>query len=169
MGRFSREDSVWTTIVATLRDEFADLTDTEQFVRVVSRMLFAVLLGAVVGYEREMRNSTAGLRTHMLVALGTASIVISAVQLGYASDAMSRVLQGVSTGIGFIGAGTILKRAAAREIRGLTTAAGLWMTAALAVAAGLGQYFIGLLGAVVTLGVLAGVKRVEDRIGSDAG
>ncbi len=137
--------------------------------RYILRMLFAAAAGATVGLQRESSGKPAGLRTHMLVALGTASIVISAVQLAYPADAMSRVLGGVSTGIGFIGAGTILKRARAGEVIGLTTAAGLWMTAALGVAAGLGQYFIVMLGALVTVLVLAGVQRIEQHIGSDAG
>jgi len=128
--------------------------DRHRLVIVLVRVFAAVLLGAVVGIERERAGKPAGLRTHMLVSLGTAVFVIACSDAGMSHDALSRVIQGIVTGIGFIGAGTILKLNEQREIHGLTTAAGLWMTAAIGVAAGLGILGIALIGAVVTVLVL---------------
>ena len=112
--------------------------DRNRLIIVLLRVFAAVLLGAVVGIERERAGKPAGLRTHMLVSLGTAVVVIACQDSGMSLDGLSRVIQGMVTGIGFIGAGTILKLNEQREIQGLTTAAGLWMTAAIGVAAGLG-------------------------------
>ena len=121
----------------------ADLTlampDVAQIMRVGSRLLVAILIGALIGIQRELTHKPAGLRTHMLVALGTAMVVVTAAEAGMASADLSRIIQGVITGIGFLGGGAILKLTAEHEIHGLTTAAGIWMTAAAAAAAGLGQ------------------------------
>jgi putative Mg2+ transporter-C (MgtC) family protein len=121
---------------------------------VLVRVFAAVLLGAVVGIERERAGKPAGLRTHMLVSLGTAVFVIACSDAGMSLDGLSRVIQGIVTGIGFIGAGTILKLNEQREIQGLTTAAGLWMTAAIGVAVGLGILGVALIGTLVTVLVL---------------
>ncbi len=121
---------------------------------VLLRVFAAVLLGAVVGIERERAGKPAGLRTHMLVSLGTAVVVIACQDSGMSLDGLSRVIQGIVTGIGFIGAGTILKLNEQREIQGLTTAAGLWMTAAIGVAAGLGILGIAVIGTLVTVLIL---------------
>src|SRR5215203_3834788 len=129
--------------------------DRDRFVIVLIRVFAAVLLGAVVGIEREKAGKPAGLRTHMLVSLGTAVVVIACADAGMSLDGLSRVIQGIVTGIGFIGAGTILKLNEQREIQGLTTAAGLWMTAAIGVAVGLGILGVALIGTLVTLIILA--------------
>jgi putative Mg2+ transporter-C (MgtC) family protein len=128
--------------------------DRERFVIVLVRVFAAVLLGAVVGIERERAGKPAGLRTHMLVSLGTAVVVIACADASMSLDGLSRVIQGIVTGIGFIGAGTILKLNEQREIQGLTTAAGLWMTAAIGVAAGLGILGVALIGTLVTVLIL---------------
>lgn len=128
--------------------------DRNRLVVVLIRVFAAVVLGAVVGVERERAGKPAGLRTHMLVSLGTAVVVIACTDAGMNLDGLSRVIQGIVTGIGFIGAGTILKLNEQREIQGLTTAAGLWMTAAIGVAAGLGILGIALIGTLVTVLVL---------------
>ena len=128
--------------------------DRERFVIVLVRMFAAVLLGAVVGIEREKAGKPAGLRTHMLVSLGTAVVVIACQDSTMSLDGLSRVIQGIVTGIGFIGAGTILKLNEQREIQGLTTAAGLWMTAAIGVAVGLGILGVALIGTLVTVLIL---------------
>ena len=128
--------------------------DRNRFIIVLLRVFAAVLLGAVVGIERERAGKPAGLRTHMLVSLGTAVVVIACQDAGMSLDGLSRVIQGIVTGIGFIGAGTILKLNEQREIQGLTTAAGLWMTAAIGVAAGLGILGVALIGTLVTVLVL---------------
>jgi len=128
--------------------------DRHRLVIVLVRLFAAVLLGAVVGIERERAGKPAGLRTHMLVSLGTAVVVIACSDAGMSHDGLSRVIQGIVTGIGFIGAGTILKLNEQGEIQGLPTAAGVWMTAAIGVAAGLGILGIALIGTVVTVLVL---------------
>lgn len=128
--------------------------DRDRLMIVLVRVFAAVLLGAVVGIERERAGKAAGLRTHMLVSLGTAVVVIACSDAGMNLDGLSRVIQGIVTGIGFIGAGTILKLNEQREIQGLTTAAGLWMTAAIGVAVGLGILGVALIGTLVTVLVL---------------
>ncbi len=128
--------------------------DRNRLIIVLLRVFAAVLLGAVVGIERERAGKPAGLRTHMLVSLGTAVVVIACQDSGMSLDGLSRVIQGMVTGIGFIGAGTILKLNEQREIQGLTTAAGLWMTAAIGVAAGLGILGVAVIGTLVTVLVL---------------
>ena len=128
--------------------------DRNRLLIVLVRVFAAILLGAVVGIERERAGKPAGLRTHMLVSLGTAVVVIACQDTGMSLDGLSRVIQGMVTGIGFIGAGTILKLNEQREIQGLTTAAGLWMTAAIGVAVGLGVLGLAVIGTVVTVLVL---------------
>ena len=126
----------------------------ERLIIVLLRVFAAVLLGAVVGIERERAGKPAGLRTHMLVSLGTAVVVIACQDSGMSLDGQSRVIQGIVTGIGFVGAGTILKLNEQREIQGLTTAAGLWMTAAIGVAVGLGILGVAVIGTLITVLVL---------------
>ena len=133
----------------------AGFPDRHRLVIVLVRVIAAVLLGAVVGIERERAGKPAGLRTHMLVSLGSAIIVLACSGSGMGLDAQSRVIQGIVTGIGFVGAGTILKVSEQHEIHGLTTAAGLWMTAALGVACGLGIIGLAVIGALLALLVLA--------------
>jgi putative Mg2+ transporter-C (MgtC) family protein len=128
--------------------------DRNRLIIVLLRVFAAVLLGAVVGIERERAGKPAGLRTHMLVSLGTALLVIACQDSGMSLDGQSRVIQGIVTGIGFVGAGTILKLNEQREIQGLTTAAGLWMTAAIGVAVGLGILGVAVIGTLITVLVL---------------
>jgi putative Mg2+ transporter-C (MgtC) family protein len=141
------------------------LPDYRQLVHVLIRLLSAAVLGAVVGFERERAGKPAGLRTHILVALGTAVFVVACSSVGMSSDALSRVIQGIVTGIGFLGAGSILKLNEQRDIQGLTTAAGVWMTAAIGIAAGLGSLGVALLSAFFTVIVLllAGTGDAEER------
>jgi putative Mg2+ transporter-C (MgtC) family protein len=147
-----------------LREELlGGLPDGAQAIRVVFRLIAAIVLAGVVGYERERTGKSAGLRTHMLVALGSAIFVLSALETGMTIDDVSRVVQGVASGIGFIGAGAILKVAAEREIQGLTTAAGLWMTAAVGVAAGMGRYGSAALAVLLAWIILAVLARLEMR------
>lgn len=133
----------------------AGLPNLRQLIVVVIRLFAATLLGALVGFQRERAGKPAGLRTHILVALGTAVFVIACSGAGMSSDGLSRVIQGIITGIGFVGAGSILKLSEERDIKGLTTAASVWMTAAIGVAVGLGNLGIALLGTLFTLIVLA--------------
>lgn len=137
------------------------LPDTRQLARVVIRMTAAVLLGAVIGYERERAGKEAGLRTHILVALGTCVFVLAGSIYGMSSDGLSRVIQGVVTGIGFLGAGSILKLNEERDIQGLTTAAGIWMTAAIGVAVGLGTLGLALVSTILTLIILTLIGQID--------
>ncbi|MBC3376443.1 MgtC/SapB family protein [Pseudomonas sp. SWRI92] len=150
-------ESWWDEVWVTLQAEFADITDTEQMTRVTVRLVMAALLGGILGFEREHKGKAAGVRTHMLVALGAALFVLVPQMSGSQADAMSRVIQGVVAGIGFLGAGTILKNADGDEshVKGLTTAAGLWMTAAIGVAAGLGREATALLSTVLALAIFS--------------
>jgi putative Mg2+ transporter-C (MgtC) family protein len=138
------------------------LPDRTRLAVIVIRVTTATLLGAIVGLQRERVGKPAGLRTHMLVCLGTALVVLAGWEAGMNTDGLSRVIQGVVTGIGFIGAGSILKLSEAREIHGLTTAAGLWMTAAIGVAVGVGAIGLAVIGTIFTVIVLA-FERVELR------
>ena len=139
------------------------LPDMRQLVHVIIRLIAATLLGAVVGFQRERAGKPAGLRTHMLVTLGTTVFVLACSGAGMSSDGLSRVIQGIITGIGFIGAGSILKLNEERDIQGLTTSAGIWMTAAVGVAVGLGSLGVALLSTLMALIILALVP-LESRI-----
>jgi len=151
----------WNTLVA----EFADITDASQLTRVAVRLLMAGVLGGILGFEREHKGKAAGVRTHMLVSLGAALFILVPQMAGADPAAISRVVQGLVAGIGFLGAGTILKGHAedAHHVKGLTTAAGLWMTAAIGVAAGMGREATALLSTLLTLGVLAVMPIVVGR------
>jgi putative Mg2+ transporter-C (MgtC) family protein len=138
------------------------MPDGRRLAIVLIRVTVAMLCGAVVGLQREKVGKPAGLRTHMLVSLGTSVVVIACAGSGMNMDGLSRVIQGIVTGIGFVGAGSILKLSKEREIQGLTTAAGLWMTAAIGVAVGLGSLGVALIGTVFTLIILALVGRFEN-------
>ncbi len=148
-------------------DELASsIPDPRQAIRIVIRLLAALLVGAIIGYQRERAGKAAGLRTHMLVSMGTAMFVLAATEYGMQQDAVSRVVQGLVTGIGFLGAGAILKVESERVIRGLTTAAGIWMTAALGVAIGLGLLgtaVVGVFFAWIVLAILIGLERRIER------
>jgi len=148
-------------ILATIQSELSDLNDAEHLTRVCVRLLAATLLGALVGWERELRDSAAGLRTHMLVALGCAVLVMVPLEGGMEPADVSRVLQGVIAGIGFLGAGAVLKSGADNQIRGLTTAASIWATSAIGVTVGLGHEATAILVTLLVLFILAVVWRME--------
>jgi putative Mg2+ transporter-C (MgtC) family protein len=139
------------------------LPNARQFVQFIIRLLAATLLGAVVGLQREQAGKPAGLRTHILVTLGTAVFVLACSGVGMSSDGLSRVIQGIVTGIGFIGAGSILKLNEERDVKGLTTAASVWMTAAIGVAVGLGSLGVAMLSTLLTVIILALAKFYDSR------
>lgn len=170
--------SVFDIVAATFRAEFSDLFEVEQITRVTLRMLMALLLGAVIGWDRERREVDAGLRTHMLVSLGAALFVLVPSEAGMGSDELSRVIQGIVSGIGFLGAGAVLKMGHEGRILGLTTAATIWATAAVGIAAGIGREGTAILATAFILVVLAllrgmqvrkGTHRSEDKVSPDAG
>ncbi len=142
----------------------AGLGSTDELARVMIRLLAALILGAAVGLQRQRVGKAAGLRTHILVTMGAALFVIASISAGMENDARSRVIQGIITGIGFIGTGTIIKLSDKLEIHGLTTAAGLFMTAAVGVAVGLGRIGLGVIAAALTLVVLSVLTYVDSSI-----
>lgn len=144
-----------------LEEMVSGLPDVRQMVSLVSRLLTAMILGALVGAQRESIGKPAGLRTHMLVAMGAALFVLAPLEAGMELDGISRVIQGIVTGIGFIGAGAILKLQEKREIEGLTTAAGIWMTAAIGIAAGLGRWGLALVSTILTWITLSVIGKIE--------
>jgi putative Mg2+ transporter-C (MgtC) family protein len=146
----------------------ASLPDAPEVVRIVMRLLAALVAGGIIGFQREAAGKAAGLRTHMLVCMGTTLFVLAAAEAGMEHDAMSRVVQGLATGIGFLGAGAILKLESSREIIGLTTAAGIWMTAALGVAIGLGHLGTAAIATAFAWTVLAVLIALDKRIGGSA-
>jgi putative Mg2+ transporter-C (MgtC) family protein len=153
-------DVLWQELTFGLRDS--------KLPHVIIRLLAAALLGAIVGIQRQTTRKPAGLRTHMLVSLATAAFVVACSGAGMSSDGVSRVIQGIVTGIGFIGAGSILKLSEQHEIRGLTTAASVWMTAAIGVTVGLGSLGIALMLTTLALIILA-LERLEHRVPGEPG
>lgn len=122
---------------------------------IVIRLLTALACGAVIGLNRDIRGKPAGFRTFGLVGLGSALVVIVMHDTpDTGADALSRVIQGVLTGIGFLGAGVILHRQQPAKIAGLTTAAAVWLTAGLGMAAGAGQLTLVWIALVLALLVL---------------
>ena len=121
----------------------------------ILRFLLAVALGAAIGYQRERAGKAAGLRTHMLVSSGAALFTLVSIY-GFSGAVVdiSRVAAGVVVGIGFIGAGVILRGQREKEVAGLTTAATIWITAAVGLAVGTGMYLISVVATAVAVGVL---------------
>src|ERR671936_589544 len=115
----------------TVHSQIFSFPESTQLIRVTVRLLVAALLGGCIGFERQREHKAAGLRTHILVSMGAALFTIAPLEAGMTIADAGRVFQGIATGIGFIGAGTILKLTEEQEIKGLTTAAGLWLMAAI--------------------------------------
>lgn len=114
------------------------------------RLGIALLAGAIIGLERETKSKPAGLRTNMLVSFGSALLVLVPIQIGAAQqnlDVLGRAISGVITGVGFIGGGTILRES---RVKGLTSAAATWVSAALGITAGCGLWILSLIGALIT-------------------
>jgi len=154
-------------VMDALRAEFSDVSDPAQLTRIVVRLLLAAVLGGALGYERERSGKSAGLRTHMLVAIGSALFVLVPQQAGVVVGDMSRVIQGIVTGVGFLGAGAIIKHASDQSVQGLTTAAGVWLTAAIGIACGMGREATAVLSTVLALAVLTVVPHLVGK-GTDA-
>jgi putative Mg2+ transporter-C (MgtC) family protein len=139
---------------------------------ILSRLGAATAAGVALGLNRDLQNKPIGMRTLGLVALGAAVVVLATVyfeSLVAHPDALSRVVQGViqgiMAGISFIGAGVILRHPQARSVEGLTTAATVWVTAALGIACGLAAWRIAAVGVVISLLLLAVVGRIESLLG----
>jgi putative Mg2+ transporter-C (MgtC) family protein len=125
------------------------------WLEMILRFLLAVALGAGIGYQRERSHKAAGVRTHILVSSGAALFTLVSIY-GFSGAAVdiSRVAAGVVAGIGFIGAGVILRGQRGEGVAGLTTAASMWAAAAIGLAAGTGMYLLSIVAAAVTVGVL---------------
>lgn len=149
----------WQQISTVAMAEFSDVSDIGQATRIAMRLTLAAVLGGLLGWEREVHGKAAGVRTHMLVCMGSAMFVMIAEQTGAQANESSRVMQGVIAGVGFLGAGTILKETSVGDglpqVRGLTTAAGIWLTAAIGVASGLGQEATAILSALLAYAILS--------------
>ena len=152
-------DDFGSTLLSYLHEIGLTFDDGRQAVRVVGRLLLAMLLGGLVGWERERRGRVAGLRTHMLVALGAALFTLVAMETAadYADRplVLSQVIRGIAAGVGFLGAGAILKGGEPGHVMGLTTAAGIWLTAAAGMAVGAGWFLPALVGVLLSWLVLA--------------
>jgi putative Mg2+ transporter-C (MgtC) family protein len=151
MGAVMWWDRVWIVV----QEEFSDLGNVEGVTRVCVRLAVAMLLGSILGYQRESVGAAAGLRTHMLVCVGSALFVLVPLQAGMPLEDLSRVLQGVTAGIGFLGAGAIIKLRDESEIKGLTTAASVWLTSAVGVSVGMGLESTAILSTFIALGILS--------------
>lgn len=152
--------SVLQTIWATVQAELGDFAEVERLTRTTWRMGEALVLGAAIGWDRERRDAEAGLRTHMLVALGAALFVLIPLEAGMNDEQLSRAVQGLVSGIGFLGAGAVLKDQEEGRIHGLTTAASIWATAAVGLAAGMGLTGMAVLATVFILLVLVWLRRL---------
>ena len=153
--------AVWLQQVgATIQEEFSDLPDAAGVTRITIRLTTAAVLGGILGWERESKGKAAGLRTHMLVSIGAAMFVLVPKQAGASDADLTRVIQGLVAGIGFLGAGAILKKDDAEEVIGLTTAAGIWLTAAIGMAAGLGREATAVLSTALALVILATLPKI---------
>ncbi len=141
-------------IWASITREFSDVPDLSTLTLITVRLVLAALLGGILGYERELKARSAGIRTHMLVAVGAALFVIGPLQSGMPIEDMSRVLQGVIQGVGFLGAGAIITRVSQDQVVGLTTAASIWATAGIGVLAGLGLEATAILSTAIVLIIL---------------
>jgi putative Mg2+ transporter-C (MgtC) family protein len=136
---------IWSTVVA----EFSDIPDVATVTKITVRILIAAVLGGILGYEREQKSKSAGVRTHMLVAVGAAIFMVGPTQAGMALGDLSRVIQGAIQGIGFLGAGAII----------------------IGIAAGLGIEATAVLSTIIVLFVLSVVPlfiRRADKNSSDA-
>ena len=146
---------MWNEIWSTILKEFSDIPDVSTITWITLRLVLAAVLGGILGFERELKARNAGMRTHMLVAVGAALFVIGPLQSGIPMPDISRVLQGIVQGIGFLGAGAIIVRKAQLEVQGLTTAASIWATAGIGVLAGLGLDATAALSTIIVLIILA--------------
>lgn len=151
---------MWQEVWRGIQADFVDVPSIAELAQIIVRLLLAAVLGGLLGLQRELVGKAAGLRTHMLVAMGAAFFTLIPVQAGMPIADLSRVLQGVIVGVGFLGAGTILQLQKQQRILGLTTAAGLWLTAAIGVAAGMGREVSAIVGAVLALFILALLPRL---------
>ena len=143
----------------------AGLTNQDHLLRVLVRLFAAILLGGLIGLQRVRATKPSGLRTHTLVCLGTTVVLLSCSAAGISVEGESRVIQGIVIGIGFVGAGSVLKSSEEQLISGLVVSVRLWATAAVGVAIGLGQVGIALIAALLNILALRVISALEGRMG----
>lgn len=148
---------IWNTVLS----EFSEITDVAQITQIILRFLLAAILGGLLGYDREVKGRTAGLRTHMLVSLGAALFVLIPQQAGASVADLTRVLQGLAAGVGFLGAGSIIMGRQQEDTKGMTTAASIWLTAAIGVASGMGREATAIISTILALIILSLIPRIE--------
>ena len=136
---------------------------------IVVRVVAAALLGGIIGWEREQKGRAAGLKTHILVAVGSALFVLAPYLAGIDGGDNTRVMQGIVSGIGFLGAGAILRSRDGSRVEGLTTAASIWMTAAIGMAVGIGQAMLALVATLFAWLVVAAMPGLVGRTAAHRG
>ncbi|MCO5178069.1 MAG: MgtC/SapB family protein [Thermomicrobiales bacterium] len=145
-----------------------DLTEWDSLLRIAT----AIVLGGIIGYERELLDKSAGLRTHMLVSLGAALFMVASILIvqdfatgeGASRLDPTRIGSTIVTGVGFLGGGIIFRQES--RVHGLTTAAGLWVAAAIGMACGAGYFILAIGGSVMTVAILALIRPLERRLDS---
>lgn len=133
----------------------------------IFRLMLSLLLGSIVGYERKRKGQTAGVRTFSLIAMGATlamllSIYVPQEYLGLKNGDPGRIAAQVITGVGFLGAGAIIQMKG--SVRGLTTAAGIWMVATIGMAVGVGMYWVSIAATALILFILVQLERIEHRV-----
>lgn len=141
--------------------DYVSTAEVQESFWLTLRILVAAACGGILGWQREAIGKAAGMRTHMLVAITSALVISLAHHEGYSSSDTSRVIQGLLTGIGFLGAGSILKLNSEQEVHGLTTAANLWVTSAIGMAAGYGKFLMAAIACLLTWLILDVLARVS--------
>jgi putative Mg2+ transporter-C (MgtC) family protein len=139
--------ALWQELVAGFPDKI-------EIARISVRLLVAIILGGVLGLQRARAHKSAGMRTHAIVTLGAAIVVLTPQLTGMSSADMSRIIQGTITGIGFVGGGVILKMSEQHHIEGITTAASIWLTATLGIAVGTGRLGLAVVGTILAYIIL---------------
>ena len=155
----SSSPPLFDTLSQALAAEFA-LPDPAVAAVICVRLLSAIVLGGMLGLEREAKGRAAGLRTHILVCIGSALFVMAPLLAGVSQADVTRVMQGIVSGIGFLGAGAILKLDREERVHGLTTAAGIWAAAAIGMTVGMGMHLLALAATVGALLVVSLLPRL---------
>jgi putative Mg2+ transporter-C (MgtC) family protein len=128
----------------------------------ISAILLAVLCGAAIGLERQLKQKPAGLRTNILICLGAAVFTIISARMAGNKDAITRIAAQIVTGVGFLGAGAVIQDRGG--IHGLTTAATIWMVASIGMACGAKFYLLAVISTLIAIVVLVGLRKIEQRL-----
>jgi putative Mg2+ transporter-C (MgtC) family protein len=159
--------AIISTVLSAVPPTHTIFITSDDWLGLTYRLSLAVLVGGAIGWNRQSAGKPAGLRTHMLVSLGAALFVLIPLMANSSTstDTISRVIQGVATGVGFLGAGEILHQSVQErgkpKIKGLTSAATIWLTAALGIVAGCGFWQLSFLATVMALFILSLAKKLE--------